>query len=231
MDDRRPKKHAAAFVGRLRPPIALAASPALFARRLYNRRDPRLQAEGVPAICSLQRAGRRLPTPGARFCRRPRTALTRTPEGRADADARGPRSRRRPRAALTRTRTSRRPGRARVVFRHTALFQLSTAAKYGARRSSIALSPCRLVALSPCRLVALSPCRLVALSPCRLVDLPACGEVAEWLKAPHSKFVYGRRFRFCFVPSDLELFGEFRSAVLRRPSTYHAVLPSWVAKW
>ena len=143
VDDRRPKKHAAAFVGRLRPPIALAASPALFARRLYNRRDPRLQAEGVPAICSLQRAGRRLPTPGARFCRRPRTALTRTPEGRADADARGPRSRRRPRAALTRTRTSRRPGRARVVFRHTALFQLSTAAKYGARRSSIALSTCR----------------------------------------------------------------------------------------
>ena len=66
--------------------------------------------------------------------------------GHAFAGGRGPRSRRRPRAALTRTRTSRRPGRARVVFRHTALFQLSTAAKYGARRSSIALSTCQLKA-------------------------------------------------------------------------------------
>jgi len=83
VDDRRPKKHAAAFVGRLRPPIALAASPALFARQLYIGAT----LGSRPKVC---RQWARCSVQGGVYQR----------PGHALSGGRGPRSRRYQRAAL-----------------------------------------------------------------------------------------------------------------------------------
>src|SRR6476659_1397221 len=44
----------------------------------------------------------------------------------------------------------------------------------------------------------------------------SCGEVAEWLNAPHSKFGCCCLFVYCSVPASVELFRETGSSVLCR---------------
>ena len=57
------------------------------------------------------------------------------------------------------------------------------------------------------------------------------GEVAEWLKAPHSKFDRGCRYRFCSVLSGVELSAEIATADCSHTERYGVVLLNWVAKW
>jgi hypothetical protein len=42
----------------------------------------------------------------------------------------------------------------------------------------------------------------------------SCGEVAEWLNAPHSKFGRRRRFVFCPVPASTESSEKFGLSIL-----------------
>src|SRR5215813_11938991 len=56
------------------------------------------------------------------------------------------------------------------------------------------------------------------------------GEVAEWLKAPHSKFAYPRIVLYRPVLRSIELSAQLDAAVSPRPAWFRLVLPNWVAK-